>query len=218
MLRPALRGRRACRHPRRAPRFARGKGASSQKRIHLRTDLRLWTCPPGRRRPSQSPNVDCETWVGAFDGALAHPVAGSHSGDGALAALLEFVVVEVNQPHAHSRRRRGKSDAVDAELAARRYLTGEGIAVAKDTSGVVESIRMLRVARHGAVKARTAALLPARDLITTAPQPLREQITVRKTLRARLAICKRFPTRAAQHPHSRGQARAQTARRSRRRA
>jgi transposase len=66
------------------------------------------------------------------------------------------------------------------------------------------SIRMLRVARHGAVKARTAALLQARDLITTAPQPLREQITVRKTLRARLAICKRLrpgqlstPTHAA---------------------
>jgi transposase len=114
------------------------------------------------------------------------------------------VVVEVNQPHAHSRRRRGKSDAVDAELAARRYLTGEGLAVPKDTSGVVESIGMLRVARHGAVKARTAALLQARDLIMTAPQPLREQITVRKTLRARMAICKRFrpgqlstPTHAA---------------------
>jgi hypothetical protein len=51
---------------------------------------------------------------------------------------------------------------------------------------------MLRVARQGAVKARTAAQLQARDLITTAPQQLREQILVRKTLRARLAICARF--------------------------
>ena len=109
-------------------------------------------------------------------------------------ALLahQVEVVEVNQPHAHTRRRRGKSDAIDAETAARRYLTGEGIAVPKRTDGIVESIRMLHIARQGAVKARTAAQLQARDLITTAPQQLREQILVRKTLNARLAICRRF--------------------------
>ena len=28
-------------------------------------------------------------------------------------------VLEVNQPHAHTRRRRGKTDAIDAEMAAR---------------------------------------------------------------------------------------------------
>lgn len=101
-------------------------------------------------------------------------------------------VVEVNQPHAHARWCRGKSDPVDAELAARRYLSGEARSVPKDTGGVVESIRMLRVARSGAVKARTAAMLQARDLIRTAPQQLREQITVRKTLRAQLNICERL--------------------------
>ena len=117
-------------------------------------------------------------------------------------ALLEhqIEVVEVNQPHAHTRRRRGKTDAIDAETAARRYLTRDGIAIPKQTSGVVESIRMLRVARQGAVKARTAAQLQARDLITTAPQQLREQITVRKTLRARLTICKRFRSTDARTP------------------
>ena len=117
-------------------------------------------------------------------------------------ALLahEIEVVEVNQPHAHTRRRRGKTDAIDAETAARRYLSGEGIAILKHTSGVVESIRMLRVARQGAVKARTAAQLQARDLITTAPQQLREQILVRKTLRGRLAICRRFRPADASAP------------------
>ncbi len=73
-------------------------------------------------------------------------------------------VVEVNQPHAHTRRRRGKSDAIDAETAARRYLTGEGIAIPKHTSGIVESIQMLRVTRHGAVKARTAAISCKREI------------------------------------------------------
>jgi transposase len=101
-------------------------------------------------------------------------------------------VVEVNQPHAYTRRQQGKSDPIDAQMAARRFLAGEATGLPKQTDGVVESIRMLRVARSGAVKARTAALLQARDLITTAPQELREQITIRKTLRARLNICKRF--------------------------
>src|SRR3954463_7697509 len=35
------------------------------------------------------------------------------------------VVLEVNQPHPHTRRRRGKSDPIDAELAARHVLTGD---------------------------------------------------------------------------------------------
>ena len=114
-------------------------------------------------------------------------------------------VVEVNQPHAYTRRRRGKSDPIDAEMAARRFLSGEAIGLPKQTDGVVESIRMLRVARNGAVKARTAALLQARDLIRTALQDLREQLTVRKTLRAQLNLCGRLrptsklgcPTQAA---------------------
>jgi transposase len=101
-------------------------------------------------------------------------------------------VVEVNQPHAYTRRQQGKSDPVDAEMAARSYLAGQAKALPKQTDGVVESIRMLRVARGGAVKARTAAMLQARDLIRTAPQDLREQICARKTLRAQLRICERL--------------------------
>jgi transposase len=134
-------------------------------------------------------------WVGSFGRVWAVAVESTSSyGAGLTRALRahQITVWEVNQPHAHTRRRRGKSDAIDAEAAARRCLSGEGIAVPKDTGGVVESIRMLRVGRQGAVKARTAALLQARDLITTAPQALREQITIKKTLRARLAICRRW--------------------------
>ena len=37
--------------------------------------------------------------------------------------------MEVNQPHAHLRRRRGKTDAVDAEAAARKVLSGEAMAI-----------------------------------------------------------------------------------------
>src|SRR5215218_3341860 len=55
-------------------------------------------------------------------------------------------VVEVNQPHAHTRRRRGKSDPIDAEMAARLALAGKATTVPKQTDGIVESIRLLRVA------------------------------------------------------------------------
>ena len=67
------------------------------------------------------------------------------------AALVRYLrehdvrVVEVNQPHAHTRRRVGKSDPIDAEMAARLFLAGKAKAVPKQTDGIVESIRLLRV-------------------------------------------------------------------------
>jgi transposase len=52
----------------------------------------------------------------------------------------------------------------------------------------VESIRALQVARRGAVKARTQAGNPLRDLIITAPQALREKLAALPTpKRVRLA-------------------------------
>jgi len=76
-------------------------------------------------------------------------------------AQARVTVVEVNRPHAHTRARRGKTDAVDAEAAARKVLAGEATAVPKHTDGIVESIRQLRTAR-------AAALVQLRDLF--APQ------------------------------------------------
>ena len=61
-------------------------------------------------------------------------------------------VLEVNQPHAHTRRRLGKSDRIDAELAARAALAGKARTIPKQTDGIAESIRQLRVARQGAVR------------------------------------------------------------------
>jgi hypothetical protein len=100
-------------------------------------------------------------------------------------------VVEVNQPHAHLRRRRGKTDAVDAEAAARKVLSGEATVVPKDTTGAVEAIRQLRVARRSAVKSRAVALRQLGDLIVAAPSQLRERLS-RKTLPGQAAICVRF--------------------------
>jgi transposase len=101
-------------------------------------------------------------------------------------------VREVNQPHPHTRRRRGKSDPIDAEMAARHVLSEKAVVIAKDTTGIVESIRQLRVAREGAIKARGAALNAVTGLIVSAPDALREQLMIRKTTRGQVTLCARF--------------------------
>jgi transposase len=101
-------------------------------------------------------------------------------------------VLEVNQPHAHTRRRRGKTDAIDAELAARHALSLVTVLTPKQTTGIVESIRQLRIARDSAVKSRSIAMLQLSGLVLTAPSDLREQLAIRKTLRGKAALCRRL--------------------------
>jgi len=85
-------------------------------------------------------------------------------------------VLEVNRPDRRSRRLRGKSDPLDAESAARRALAGEDRVIPKDTTTIVEAIRVLRIARSGAVKSRTAAYNQLKDLLVTAPEGLRQTL------------------------------------------
>lgn len=101
-------------------------------------------------------------------------------------------VLEVNQPHAHTRRRRGKTDAIDAEMAARHALSLATEVTPKQTTGIVESIRQLRVARESAVKSRSVALVQLGDLVRTAPSELREQLALRKTLQGKATLCRRL--------------------------
>jgi transposase len=134
-------------------------------------------------------------WLGGFGEIDAVAVESTGSYAAALVRYLrehDITVIEVNQPHAHTRRRVGKSDPIDAEMAARLFQAGKAKAVPKQTDGIVESIRLLRVARHSAVKSRSAALVQVRDLIITAPQELRDQLSDRKTLRGKVTICARF--------------------------
>jgi transposase len=89
--------------------------------------------------------------------------------EGGLEALGE-------RSHRATTARRGKDDAIDAEMAARKVLSGEASAQAKDTTGSIESIRLLKLARESAIKARTVALLQIRDVLITAPSELREHV------------------------------------------
>jgi len=101
-------------------------------------------------------------------------------------------VVEVNRPHAHTRRRRGKSDPIDAEMAARQALAGHATAVPKRTDGIVEAIRHLRLARDSAVKARTAAFNQLTEIVVTTPDELRQHLDQRKSTRGKAALCARL--------------------------
>jgi transposase len=85
-------------------------------------------------------------------------------------------VIEVNRPNRQHRRRRGKSDPADAEAAARAVLSGEASAVPKRSDGAVEAVRVLHLARRSAVKAKTQASNQIRDLVLTAPEPLRSEL------------------------------------------
>jgi transposase len=65
-------------------------------------------------------------------------------------------------------RRHGKSDAIDAEAAARAVASGRATAVPKAGDGPVEMIRLLRLTRRSAVKTRTMTANQPSAVTTTA--------------------------------------------------
>ncbi len=114
---------------------------------------------------------------------LGEPVAWGVEGTGCYgAALARFlaaqgqVVVEVNRPDRQARRRHGRSDPVDAQAAARAVQAGEATVIPKASTGQVEMIRSLRVARSTAMRARTQTINALKALLVTAPAELREQL------------------------------------------
>jgi len=85
-------------------------------------------------------------------------------------------VLEVPRPDRRLRRQRGKSDPIDADAAARAVLAGIACSAPKLATGPIEAIWMLRVARTGAGKAKTAASNTLLAVLVTAPEPLRSQL------------------------------------------
>jgi transposase len=77
------------------------------------------------------------------------------------AGLTRFLIAkgilmrEVMRPESRDQYRSGKSDPLDAEVAARAVLAGTATNLPKGADGEVEMIRALRSTRHTAVKART---------------------------------------------------------------
>ncbi|MDE0269360.1 MAG: transposase [Acidimicrobiaceae bacterium] len=85
-------------------------------------------------------------------------------------------VVEVNRPNRQMRHRRGKTDPVDAEAAARAALNGDATAQPKSSNGYAEAIRTLTIAKRSAVKARTVTANQINAVVVTAPEPLRQRL------------------------------------------
>jgi transposase len=91
----------------------------------------------------------------------------------------DLTVIEVERPRRHgrqARRRRGKSDPIDAEAAARAVQAGTVLGQPKAGDGHVEMIRALRLARRSAMKARTQAANQLHALVVTAPDELRTRL------------------------------------------
>jgi transposase len=85
-------------------------------------------------------------------------------------------VLDVCRPDRQARHRLGKSDPIDAEMAARAALSGHGCSPYKAATAPIEGIRALRMARRSAVRARTQAINQLRSLVITAPEPLRAKL------------------------------------------
>jgi len=118
-------------------------------------------------------------WANQYGDLAKVGMEGTGSYGAGLARWLrarDVAVIEVDRPDRRTRRRRGKSDSVDAEAAARAVLAGTAMAQPKAGTGAMEMVRTLRVARQSALKARTQAANELHALVVTAPDVLRAQL------------------------------------------
>lgn len=112
---------------------------------------------------------------------LGEPVVGIEGCGSYGAGLAGFLgdrgvaVFECERPR-RGERRGGKNDLIDATLAARRVVAGEGLSLPRG-GGRREQLRMLLLKRRGATRARTAALNQLDALIVTAPDDLRRRLS-----------------------------------------
>ncbi len=118
-------------------------------------------------------------WAGSFGPVGCAGIEGTSSFGAGLARHLKaagIAVAEAERPKRRHLHRDGKSDARDAERAARAVLSGEAAGMPKSGDGRVEMIRVLRAARRSAVKARTQAANQLQALRVTAPDDLRRRL------------------------------------------
>lgn len=120
-----------------------------------------------------------DAWAAGFGRVDGFGIEGTGSWGANLTRFLlgrGHRVLEVNRPDRSTRRRRGKTDPIDAEAAARSVLAGTTASVPKAGDGHVEMIRTLQLARRSAQKARRQAANQLHALVVTAPDDLRDQL------------------------------------------
>jgi transposase len=135
------------------------------------------------------------TWARGMGVLRRAGVEGTGSYGAALTRYLrrhDVSVVEVNRPDRATRRRRGKTDAIDALAAAHAVLSGRATTTAKTGDGPVEMLRMFKLARASAVKARTQAINQLKAVIVGADPGLRETLNA-LTKTALIRTCAELP-------------------------
>lgn len=85
-------------------------------------------------------------------------------------------MLEVTFPDKTVRRKRGKDDFIDAEMAAEAAFTGARTVTPKSRDGMAEVLRILQKTRSTTVAARRVALQMIRADIISAPEELRDQL------------------------------------------
>src|SRR3954451_16257079 len=124
------------------------------------------------------------TWASSFGLVTRAGVEGTGCYGAGIARFLQAAgveVIEVTRAARADRRHLGKTDRLDAQAAAMVVLNGRATATPKQRSGIVESIRLLRVARQTAVKARSQAVIQIKSILVAAPDELRAQLRSLKT-------------------------------------
>jgi transposase len=136
-------------------------------------------------------------WSLEHGAPLAAGVEGTGSYGYQLTRALQaagITVLEVNRPDRANRRRKGKSDPIDAEAAARAVLSGQATAVPKDREGAVEALRALTIARNSAIKATTTASNQVKALLVGTDQVLRDHMRVKSLLQLATLCSQLAPT------------------------
>ena len=185
-------------------------GVDTHKHIHVAVAINQHGTLLGDRAVSADSGgyAQLEAWAQELGRVDRFGIEGTGSYGAGLTSYLRRCghrVVEVNRGDRRSRRSNGKSDAIDAEAAARSVLAGTSTAVPKTADGLVEMIRQVKVARDTARKGRTSAIITLKAMIVNAPAELRESLDG-LTNRALINRCARYrvsamnsPTASAKH-------------------
>jgi transposase len=153
-------------------------GVDTHKDVHVAVALDRFGVQLDSREVETTEAGYCSLFSWAVGlGLPAFAVEGAGSYGSGLVRFLEragVAVWECERPR-RQERRPGKSDLIDAALAARRLLAGDGLCLPRG-GGRREELRLLLLERRSAVQARTAALNQLSALLVTAPDQMRERL------------------------------------------
>ena len=121
-----------------------------------------------------------EQWAASLGMVEVFGIEGTGSYGAGVARFLRqrnHRLIEVNRPDRATRHRLGKSDPIDAEMAARLVLAGVATGTPKAGDGPVEMLRLLKLAKDSAVKMRTQSMNQIKAVVVTAAADLRDTLT-----------------------------------------